>query len=303
MISEIQLNTLDNKPVKVNKKDPPRSINPDLTPLYFTAMFIGAKNSGKTYGLVKMLKNYESQPIKDSENNILPVRTILFCPTASSQANPIYTTIKTLTEEDIILNYSDDKLLDKIEEISEEKKQIEEFNLYCKLFKKFMKTEDIGNLEDDEVLLLNKYGFTEPEYLPQPKYKYPPIIFLILDDLIGNNDCFKRGNCTISNLTIKHRHLGINILYTSQNPKSIPNIIRNNIDVYVLYRFANKTTVLEKVYPEVSSLVTEEEFDLLYSHATQEPYNAFVIDNHPKMDKNKRFRMNYDIVLSITGHQ
>ena len=61
--------------------------------------------------------------------------------------------------------------------------------------------------------------------------------------------------------------------------------------------------MLEKVYPEVSSLVTEEEFDLLYSHATQEPYNAFVIDNHPKMDKNKRFRMNYDIVLSITGHQ
>jgi hypothetical protein len=50
-------------------------------------MFIGAKNSGKTYGLVKMLKNYESQPIKDSENNILPVRTILNCPTVSSQAN------------------------------------------------------------------------------------------------------------------------------------------------------------------------------------------------------------------------
>ena len=106
MISEIQLNTLDNKPVKVNKKDPPRSINPDLTPLYFTAVFIGSKNSGKTYGLVKMLKNYESQPIKNSDGDTLPMRTILFCPTASSMANPIYSTLKSLCEEDMILNYS-----------------------------------------------------------------------------------------------------------------------------------------------------------------------------------------------------
>ena len=45
MILETKLSNLDNKPIKVNKKSPPRSINPDLTPLYFTAMLIGAKNS------------------------------------------------------------------------------------------------------------------------------------------------------------------------------------------------------------------------------------------------------------------
>ncbi len=43
MILETKLSNLDNKPIKVNKKSPPRSINPDLTPLYFTAMFISAK--------------------------------------------------------------------------------------------------------------------------------------------------------------------------------------------------------------------------------------------------------------------
>ena len=43
MILETKLSNLDNKPIKVNKKSPPRSINPDLTPFYFTAMFIGAK--------------------------------------------------------------------------------------------------------------------------------------------------------------------------------------------------------------------------------------------------------------------
>jgi hypothetical protein len=286
--------------VKVNKKDPPRSINPDLTPLYFTAMFIGAKCSGKTYGLVKMIKNYESSPIKNSDGDTLPIRTILMCPTASSSANPIYTTLKSLSEDDIILNYSDSILLDKIEEISEEKKQIEEFNLYCKLFKKFMKTEDIGNLEDDEVLLLNKYGFTEPEYLPQPKYKNPPIIFLVLDDLIGNNDCFKRGNCTISNLTVKHRHLGINIIFTSQNPKSISNIIRSNCDVFCLYKFANTSMVLEKIYDEVSSFLTEQEFEAVYKHAVEEPHDCLYIDTHPSTPKNRRLRRNFDVLLTIT---
>ena len=43
MILETKLNNLDNKPMNVNKKTPPMSINEDLTPFYFTAMFIGAK--------------------------------------------------------------------------------------------------------------------------------------------------------------------------------------------------------------------------------------------------------------------
>jgi hypothetical protein len=303
MILETKLSNLDNKPIKVNKKSPPRSINPDLTPLYFTAMFIGAKNSGKSYGLVKLLKFYENEPIKDADNNTLQIRTILFCPTANSAANPIFQSLKTLGEDDIILNYSDDALLDKIEEISIEKQEIEEYNKYIKAWKKFEKLEDIEKLDDEEVLLLSKRGFNDPEMLPKPRYKFPPIIFLILDDLIGNNECFKRGNCTISNITIKHRHLGINIIYTSQNPKSIPNIIRNNVDIFCLYKFANTKMVLEKLYSEVSSFLTEDEFESVYKHATLEPHNCLYIDTHPNTHKDKRLRKNFDIVLSIVGHQ
>ena len=96
MIKEIKLSSLNNIVPKVNKKEPPRSINNDLTPFFFTSMFIGAKNSGKTYGLVKMIKNYEDQPIKDSKGNTLEIRTILFSPTGKSEANPIYTTLKSL---------------------------------------------------------------------------------------------------------------------------------------------------------------------------------------------------------------
>ncbi len=118
-------------------------------------------------------------------------------------------------------------------------------------------------------------------------YIYPPVIVLILDDLIGGNDCFKRGNCTISNLTIKHRHLGINTIFTSQNPKSIPNIIRNNVDIFCLYKFANTKMVLEKLCDEVSSFLTEEVFEAVYKYATLGPHNCLYIDTHPTAHKDK----------------
>ena len=91
----------------------------------------------------------------------------------------------------------------------------------------------------DELLILSKYDFTEPEHIKKPKYKYPPVVFLILDDMIGTNDCFKRGNCLIANITVRHRHLGINLIFTTQNPRSINSIVRNNIDIFAIYKFSN----------------------------------------------------------------
>ena len=55
--------------------------------------------------------------------------------------------------------------------------------------------------------------------------------------------------------------------------------------MYVLYRFANVKMVLEKLYEEVSNLLTETQFEELYKHATSEPHDALVIDTHPKMER------------------
>ncbi len=61
--------------------------------------------------------------------------------------------------------------------------------------------------------------------------------------------------------------------------------------------------VLEKVYDEVSSFLTEEKFENVYKHATNEPHNCLYIDTHPNTDKDKRLGRNFDVVLSIVGHQ
>jgi len=303
MILEKQLSHINNKMPKINKRQPPKSINPDLTSLYFTSLFIGAKNSGKTYGLVKLIKNYESSPIQDADGNTLQIRAILFCPTGNSEANPVYKSLKSLDDDDIILQYSDEQLNDKIMEIQQDKEDIVDYKAYLIAWKRFMRVQEVERLSNEDIITLSKYHFMEPEAIPKPKYKYPPVIFLILDDLIGSNDCFKKGNSLISNLTIKHRHLGINIIYTTQNPKSIPNIIRNNIDIFVLYKFANTKMVLEKIYEECSAFLTEEQFEELYMHAVKEPHNALVIDTHPNTANENRIKKNFDIVLTLNGNE
>ena len=298
MIKEFKLNSLNNIVPKVNKKEPPKSVNNDLTPFFFTSMFIGAKNSGKTYGLVKMIKNYEDQPIKDSKGNTLEIRTILFSPTGKSEANPIYTTLKSLDfTNDVIEQYTDNKLIDKLNEIEKDKEDIEDYNKYVKAYKIFEKNENINLIDPEYLILLHQYDFEHYENIPKPKYKHPPIVFIILDDLIGDNKVFKRQSL-INNITIKHRHLGVNLVFTSQNPKSIPNIIRNNIDLYVLYKFANVKMVLEKLYEEVSNLLTEKQFEDLYKHATNEAHDALVIDTHPNIERDNRFKKNFNVVLT-----
>ena len=123
-------------------------MNNDLTPFFFTSMFIGSKNSGKTYGLVKMIKNYEEQPIKDSKGNILEIRTILFSPTGKSEANPICTSLSSLDfDDDAIENYTDDKMIEKLNDIEKDKED--------KLIEKicFEKNDNI-NLIDPQYLIL-----------------------------------------------------------------------------------------------------------------------------------------------------
>ncbi len=61
--------------------------------------------------------------------------------------------------------------------------------------------------------------------------------------------------------------------------------------------------VLEKIYEEVSNIVTEDEFEQLYQHATAEKHTALVIDTHPDTDTDKRIRKIFDTILIVTSNQ
>ena len=126
MIVESEIKSLKEEQVKL-KDETVESSNCYLPKLYFCAMFIGSKGSGKTYSLVSLLKHYEKSSILDKKGRKHIMRTILFCPTGNSDFNKIYTTLESLDQEkDIILEYTDDLLLSVLDDIKNEGEEIKE---------------------------------------------------------------------------------------------------------------------------------------------------------------------------------
>ena len=127
MIVESLIKGLKDEPITL-KDETLESTNPYLPKLYMCGIWIGAKGTGKTWSLVRLLKHYEESPIIDKKGRRHEMRTILFCPTGNSNFNTIYKSLKTLDQEnDVILNYSDSTLLSVLEQIAQEE---EEINIY-----------------------------------------------------------------------------------------------------------------------------------------------------------------------------
>lgn len=294
MITENKINEIIDYKIRVNKNFIPSSSNKLLPPFFYSALFIGATGTGKTYKLVELLKLYEKYDILDSKGNKLDMRIILFCSTANSKANAVYNVLH-IPEEDIILRYSDDRLEEKINEVKEEQKETKEYNLYIEAYKKFHKYDDVDILTDDELELLDKYGMDEQKDLKRRKEK---VYFFIFDDLLGTSAFKIRSESKLNNLVTLCRHHNINLLFTTQYLTAIPPIIRNNVRLWVVFKFSNSERLLKHVYPEISNLVREEKFLELYEHATNNDHDALIIINHNDMEKKYRIRRNWTNYLS-----
>jgi len=137
-------------------------------------------------------------------------------------------------------------------------------------------------------------------HIEKPKHEHERINFLIFDDIIGtNNGAFRKSGSALQNLIIKNRHHFTNVILTTQYIKSINPIIRENIDIWVLYKSQNKKSLIDKIYELVSGVVSEEHFIELFEHATEKPYSAFVIDNHKETPKENKFKINWNTIIRI----
>ncbi len=99
------------------------------------------------------------------------------------------------------------------------------------------------------------FGVWYPKYVPHPPYIYPRVNVLVFDDLVGDPHALKKSHSAINNLCIKHRHLQCNLLFTTQYMKAIPPVLRRNLDIYVIFKFANDQSVVEQIYPEKSHYI------------------------------------------------
>jgi hypothetical protein len=295
MIKEIAIKNWNNNVVQHPKLIHPQCNDDGAPRNYFVALFVGARGSGKTYLLTKLLKTFEEKKCYKDGSEV-PQRIILISPTAHSDSNHIFKSLKNLDwDVDVITEYSDDVLNNKMEEVKTELLQSKEYKEYKRVWTKFKK-EKVKNLTDEECELLMKYDFEDFEDIPKPKYPDGFSVHWIVDDMIGSN-IFKNGRSALTNLFIRNRHIiPGNIIIATQSIMQIPKTIRLNANLIVMFKFANKKYEKEDIHPVVSAYVTEEKLMELYEHATNEAHDALVIDG---TGSKIVFKKNFNVLLKF----
>lgn len=306
MINEIKLKNINAEVRKYKKYKAPTPNNKALPPLWFSMVSASPKGAGKTYNTIQLLTAYEESGFTfDGED--AKMRVIWFSgATAFSKQNAIIRTLKTLDEKDIyeINDKNSDVFQTVYDSILEEKQEIEAYNEYRDLYKKFMKG-DINKLTDVELMELEDRDYVNPDEDPNaPEYKVPRITFFVLDDLIANPVVFGyRKSNWINKLVIKHRHdsdvlVPINLIMISQNFKSIPTIIRKNSDMFVLLKNSNRKKIIEQVSDEVGSILSIEDFTKYYDYICDIPYGSLIINVHKDENDARRIRLGWDTILT-----
>jgi nucleoside-triphosphatase THEP1 len=265
------------------------------------------KGAGKTYNTVQLLTAYEESGFT-YDGQKAEMRTMWFSAnTIHSKQNAIVKTLKTLDEADMyeITEKNNNIFEDVYQDILSEKQEIEEYNEYRDIYKKFMKG-GITKLNDLELMELERRDYIDPKKDPDaPKWLVPRITFWILDDLIGNKEVFsyKRGNY-LNSLITRHRHdspdlVPINLIFITQSFKAIPVIIRKNSDLFVLLKNANRKKVIEQISEEVGSILSEKDFEKYYDYICSVEHGALIISVHKDEHPDRRVRMGWDKILEL----
>lgn len=295
MIIEKKLDGFNNHKLVYDKLNYPQCSCGKCFQFYFNSLHIGARQSGKTYSVIQMIKHYENNKIM-RDGVEYKLRCHLISPTI--QANQIYQSLESLDmKKDAHDDYSDTLLLNILDDIKAEKKKYDKYLLYKKYYDKFNKTPEnkLDKLYDEEpeiFYMLEEYDYQNPKDI---KKEYPKINIVILDDLLGSDAFTKKTKSVLTNAMIKNRHMGVVFCLLVQSIKAVPKNIRLNCSVFQLASFKNKKVILEDIYDEVSNVIGIDQFEELYDHATAKPYGSLIIDT----TNGKRFLSNLDSELFI----
>jgi hypothetical protein len=199
------------------------------------------------------------------------------------------------------MEYSDEVLKSIIDDIQTVNDEIEIYNEYKNAYE-LVETTPLKKIKDlmierpDIFEILKQYDYQHYTTIPQPRYYERPVNFLILDDLMGSSAFNKKAQSLLTYYLIKNRHHFISFFILVQSLKSVPKPIRSNCNLYFLGKFASKSLVLNDLYDEVSNVLTIEQFEEIYEHATEGKYGSLIIDN---TGSEKKFYKGLDYQLVI----
>jgi hypothetical protein len=299
-INEIPIKGLNNEPAKFKKHLYPLPYQNGIQKPYFICISAGVRGSGKTFAVVKMLSNQEKSGFYDQETHEkVDIRHVLFSPTV--EANPIFSSLKYLDEdEDIHNDFTEEKLLDVLEDIKNENEKTKEFKKYKIAYEKYknMTLTELSLWDDYESFaLLYSKNFMHWNKIEKPKYPNGCVCNIILDDCLASGNAFanRRKNLLVKTV-LNSRHIGVNVIICAQNIKAINKSIRANTDIWMLFKFRSMKIILEDLYTEISGLLSPEEFEVLFEYATAEPHNFLCLDFKESKRENQ-VKLNLDTIL------
>ena len=290
------------------KYEPPQPRNQDLPPTYNILLSASPKGGGKTYNVIQLLTNYENSGFIAQDGTDVRMRTIWISGgTSRSKQNSILDTLKSLDDEDRI-DLEDDvdeymKIL--YEDIKQERDDIEAYNIYRKVYDKYMKSKTLSNLTMEELTLLRWKDFIDPKEDPdaprdnEGNLLYNPrMVFLVLDDMIGSDGYGTARKNFINRLSIKSRHeseelVGLNLIFITQSFKAVPSIIRKQTDLFVLLKSASRQYIIDAISEEVGSHFSKEEILHYYDEIMKVPYGSLILSIHKKEKDENRVRMGW----------
>ena len=163
------------------------------------------------------------------------------------------------------------------------------------MWNKCIKIKNLHELDQEELIQLELMHYEPPE---EPRYPNGVVNFLILDDLIGSTAYKSTGKSALTNLVLRNRHMGINILMMTHNLKSVPKSIRSNTSLIVIFKFASKRIIVDYLFEELSNCITLENFEKLLDFATIDDHDSLVIDF--SQPKSHRFKKNWSTILHLS---
>lgn len=299
-IKEIELDAFREK-INNSKLDYPKSDNKNLFELFFNYMGVASRGGGKTYNTIKIIKEYEKNKMISAQGEH-KIRTILISPTYDANKS-LWSNLKSLNENDIYESYSEATLRDIIDDINAVINEVDIYNKYVYYYDLIDKTpkneiEKVLKSNPEISFILKKFNYENPVKVKRYfRYTTKPITFLILDDIMGSSALNRKSENLLKYWLIKNRHIFTSFFILVQSVKSIPKDMRLNCNLFYLGKFSNKKAILNDLYEEVSSVMTEKEFEALYDKAINDnQHGALIID---LTGSKKRFYNNLEKELII----
>ena len=298
-IKEVELTSFKDK-INNSKLDYPKSENKNLFNLFFNYLGVASRGGGKSYNCVKIIREYENSKMISGQGEH-KIRTILISPTYDANKN-LWDNLKSLNQDDIYETYSEQILKDIIDDVKVVIDEVDFYNKYVYYYNLIDKTpkEDIKNLlksNPEITFILKKFNYESPAKVKKYfRYTTKPITFLILDDLMGSSAFNKKSQNLLVYWLIKNRHIFTSFFILVQSIKNVNKSIRLNCNLFYLGKFSNKKSLINDLYEEVSSVMTEKEFEVLYDKSTSTEHGALIID---LTGSKKRFYNNLEKELII----